>query len=139
MSFMSWSDSLSVKVDAMDGQHKKLINLINQLHDAMKAGQGKEKIGSVLESLITYTKQHFSYEENYLKNNNYPGLAQHIKLHQALVKQVEDLNTKFTAGEPVSTTQVLDFLRGWLVNHIQKEDMKYGEYITSNNTESATA
>lgn len=41
MPIIQWNDSLPVGVDAMDLQHKKLVNLINQLFDAMKEGKGK--------------------------------------------------------------------------------------------------
>jgi len=45
MSLIEWSPAYSVKVKKFDDQHKKLIELINQLHDAMKAGQGNAMLG----------------------------------------------------------------------------------------------
>ena len=36
MALITWDDSYSVKVDKIDGQHQKLMGLINQLHEAMK-------------------------------------------------------------------------------------------------------
>ena len=44
MSFISWSNNYSVKIEHIDEQHKNIINLINQLHDAMKSGKGQEVI-----------------------------------------------------------------------------------------------
>jgi hemerythrin len=36
-----WDDGYSVKVMAMDNQHKKIFELISQLHQAMRSGHGK--------------------------------------------------------------------------------------------------
>jgi hemerythrin-like metal-binding protein len=50
-----WSDTYSVKINMVDSQHKVLVDLINELHQAMMARKGKESLGVVLASLIKYT------------------------------------------------------------------------------------
>jgi hemerythrin len=37
MPIIEWADALSVNVKEIDDQHKRLIDLINNLHDAMQA------------------------------------------------------------------------------------------------------
>ncbi len=51
-----WSKSYSVGVDVMDQEHKRLIDIINNLYSAMRSGRGKDAIGSILDELIEYTK-----------------------------------------------------------------------------------
>lgn len=41
MSLIQWDDNLSVNISTFDNQHKKLILMINELHEAMAQGQGK--------------------------------------------------------------------------------------------------
>jgi hypothetical protein len=48
---ISWGQSLSVGVSQFDDQHKKLIDLINRLHEAMKTGNSKDALGDFLQSL----------------------------------------------------------------------------------------
>ncbi len=60
MPIMSWTDAYSVGVAEIDKQHKKLIDLINALHDAMSKGQAKAVIGKVLGELISYCASHFA-------------------------------------------------------------------------------
>ena len=71
MALIAWNDSYSVKVKQMDEQHKKLVEMINQLHDAMKVGQGKQVVGDVLNALVSYTKTHFASEEGCHRYSNY--------------------------------------------------------------------
>ena len=72
MALLSWNDTYSVKIRKFDDQHKKLIDLINQLHDSMLVGKGKDVMGEVMNSLVDYTKTHFTAEETLMRLHNYP-------------------------------------------------------------------
>lgn len=63
MSFANWDDSYGVKVRRLDDEHKQLFSIINQLHEGMKAGRGKDVMQNVLNQLLSYTEQHFADEE----------------------------------------------------------------------------
>jgi hemerythrin len=53
MSLFEWDKSFQVDIVLLDNQHKKLVNMINDLHDAMRRGDGK----SVMQEwLITHIK-----------------------------------------------------------------------------------
>lgn len=129
MALITWSDSLSVKVRQFDDQHKKLVDLVNQLHDGMKAGKGAQVMGDILKSLISYTQTHFAAEERLMKTHNYPDFEAHKKEHNNLVMQVLDLQKQLQSGKPVLTQNVMNFLRDWLTKHIQGDDRKYGPFF----------
>jgi len=129
MSLITWNDSYSVKVKQMDDQHKKLIDIINHLHDAMKAGKGKEAVNKVMTDLVAYTKTHFATEESLMKLHAYPGYDDQKKAHSALVTQVADIHKKFEAGNAPLSQDVMSFLKDWLVKHIQGTDKKYGPFL----------
>lgn len=128
MALITWSDKFSVQVKQLDEQHKKLIELLNRLHDAMKVGKGKEVLEEVLGSLIIYTQKHFAAEEELLKVNNYPGYAVHKQAHNQLVVQVLDVQKQTQTGVALSQ-QVMSFLKDWLETHIQGTDKKYGPFL----------
>jgi hemerythrin len=128
MALITWSDKFSVQVKQLDEQHKKLIEILNRLHDAMKVGKGKEILEEVLGSLIIYTRKHFAAEEELMKVNNYPGYAVHKQEHNQLVVQVLDVQKQTQAGVVLSQ-QVMSFLKNWLETHIQGTDKKYGPFL----------
>jgi hemerythrin len=131
MALMTWNSALSVKIKQFDDQHKKLVDMVNELHDAMKEGKGSIALGKILNALISYTASHFSDEERLMAQYSFPGLALHKIEHDKLVKQVLELQEKFKAGKPILTLDVMNFLKDWLAKHIQGDDKKYGEYLNA--------
>ena len=131
MALMEWSPAFSVKVKKLDDQHKKLVEMINQLHAAMKAGQGNAMLGVVLQQLISYTSSHFVDEETLMQAHGFSGLAAHKIDHEKFVNQVLDLQKKFQAGSVMLTINVMNFLKDWLVNHITGVDQKYADFLNS--------
>ena len=118
-------------IPQIDAQHQGLIRLINDLHAAMSSGQGKLAVGKILDELIRYTEQHFSYEENMLKVRGYSKLAGHHAEHKRLTSQVIELREKYKNGGLALTMEVMQFLKNWLANHIMGHDQQYAAEFRS--------
>ncbi|MHB8578587.1 MAG: bacteriohemerythrin [Ignavibacteriaceae bacterium] len=131
MALLNWSDEYSVKIKSIDQQHSKLVDLINQLHSAMKDGKGKEVIGKVINELISYTQVHFAHEESLMSKYSYPGYVKHKSLHDELVKQVLEIEKEIKSGKTVISQDILRFLKKWLVEHIVGTDKLYTAFMNS--------
>lgn len=131
MELITWSSKLSVGVIEIDTQHKRLINIINQLDDAMRAEKGSEVLGKVLAELVDYTEYHFNTEEHLMSQRNYVDSPAHKAEHTRFVKTIGDFKKKFDAGDAKISTEIMHFLRDWLTSHIMKTDMKFGRSINS--------
>jgi hemerythrin len=125
MPLMTWNDDLSVKVKEIDDQHKKLIGLVNNLHDAMKSGQGKLVLEPTLQELASYTVYHFQTEEKYMQKFNYPGYLAHKMKHDAFVKKVSDFQKDYHAGRLGLSLDLMNFLKEWVTTHIMDTDHQY--------------
>ena len=88
MAFIDWDDSFSVKVKEIDAQHKRLVDMLNELYDAMRQGKGKEVLGKIIGGLIEYTDVHFKTEEKYFDKFGYPETEAHKKEHSDFVQKV---------------------------------------------------
>lgn len=122
---IEWSRSYSVGVTQMDNEHKRLIDIINNLYSAMRGGRSTEAVGSVLDELIEYTKTHFAHEEGLMQQSNYQDYDIQKRSHVELVNQVLEIQKKFRDGTALGQ-EVMTFLKNWLINHIQGLDKKYG-------------
>ncbi|TAN44797.1 MAG: bacteriohemerythrin [Nitrospirae bacterium] len=129
MALMEWSERLSVNLKEVDEQHKKLLALVNELHDAMKSGKGNEAIGKTLDSLMAYVKTHFDFEEKMMTKYAYPDYPAHKREHENLTTKAVDLQTQFRSGKPVLSLEVMSFLQNWLTNHIMNTDKKYSPFL----------
>lgn len=126
-----WSDTYSVKIAIVDSQHKVLVDLINELHQAMMARRGKESLGGVLASLIKYTKSHFAAEEGLMRTNQYPDLVNHKGEHERFTQTIEDFQGRFQRNEVAMTVDVMDFLKDWLAKHIMGVDKQYVPHLAA--------
>ncbi len=132
MALIAWSDKLSVGIRSIDDQHGILVDTVNELHDAMLKGQAKSLTEPLLRNLMTYTRDHFSAEEAMMAAANYPKLEEHCARHRDLTRKVEAFIERFARGEIALNTHLLNFLRDWLTNHIQREDRAYSPCMIAN-------
>jgi len=114
-----------VHVQRLDNEHQQLFAVINQLYDGMKAGKGKDVLGSVLTQLLRYTEQHFRDEEALMRHAGYTDLGDHIARHQQFVAKVNSFRKEYEAGTAAISIEVLDFLKSWLDRHIMGTDQQY--------------
>ncbi len=129
MPLFTWNDSYSVQNNEMDQEHRQIIALLNKLHDAMGVGKSKEALPAVFDSLVQYTKTHFANEEILLQKHNYPGLVGQKRQHQVLIEKVAQLQKQVLDGDVSAGMRTYDFLKQWLVEHIQGSDKEYGVFL----------
>ena len=65
MALFVWSDKYSVNIKEIDSQHKKLVDLLNSLHDSMKVGRGSEVLGKTLTELKFNTWEYTLPQKKY--------------------------------------------------------------------------
>jgi hemerythrin len=124
-----WDNTLSVQVNEIDEDHRRLVDLFNILNHSVAEGDSTEYIEAVLEELISCTVWHFRHEERLMLKYGYEDHAEHRTEHQDLIESVRDLQQKFLReGKKVSSDDI-EFLEHWLTGHILGADMKLGSYL----------
>ncbi len=129
--YLEWSDEYCVGIDSIDQQHKKLVNLINQLQTAVDYSTGEEFERNALDELVDYTKTHFTYEEGLMRDNDYPDFEAHRAQHEKMLKKVEDVLAEYEQDNEAAISNATDFLKDWLINHINGTDKEYSGYLIS--------
>ena len=51
MPFSKWSDELMLGIAELDRDHERLLDLLNELRDAVEIGDGRQVLSKVLEEL----------------------------------------------------------------------------------------
>ncbi|MCE9571361.1 MAG: bacteriohemerythrin, partial [Rhodocyclales bacterium] len=130
---LSWTPDLSVGIDIIDKQHMRIVDYINQLHEA-RIRQDKEAIAQVIEELVDYTLSHFSFEESMMEEAHYRFVAPHKRVHELFVRRVSEYQQRFKLGENVEIVagDMQNTLVTWLMNHIKREDMDYSAAVIAN-------
>lgn len=132
MALLEWQDSFSVGIKEMDDQHKQLVKMINQLHEAMKEGKGSTEVVKIVGEMIEYTQFHFKSEEQLMSEHHFSGLATQKMEHGSFIKKTLEFQADLNSGKRTISIELLNFLKDWLTNHIQVSDKKYSGMMTKN-------
>ena len=124
-----WDEKWSIGNKLIDSQHKTLVKLVNDL----VFSSDEKGIPAALSFLVNYTATHFKDEEALQKSCGFPGYIRHKELHRELTVTVGKLVAEYQkAGSTAKLKHSLDkVLASWLINHIEVEDKKIGDYILS--------
>ena len=127
--FVEWNDSYSVGIESIDLQHKKLLNLINQLQTAVDYSTGAQFEREALDELVDYTKTHFTYEEGLMRDNDYPDFLPHKAQHEKMFKKVAEVLADYEKDADTAMGNAAEYLKDWLINHINGTDKEYSRFL----------
>ena len=123
--FFIWSEQdHSVGVVQFDDEHRQLAAMMTRIHEVLVEEHNSLVAVMLMGRLVQETRLHFTHEEDAMKEAHFPDLDAHAAEHEALIAQAENLLHQYTIGS-MSVTMLPNFLRDWLIPHMQNYDRKY--------------
>lgn len=123
-----FTDEYLIGIELIDSEHKELFSIVDKANRLVKSYNeisDYDKILDILDMLKEYTKEHFADEEEYMESIGYDGLDAQKRAHDAFIQKLENIDLSEIDRNPQeSLQQLLEFLLGWLVNHILYTDKK---------------
>jgi len=132
MGDLVWQKWFEIGHDTIDFEHKTFFSLIHKAHSFAEEGRSKVDIRRVLDELLKYTDFHFTSEENVMAECDYPGLAEHKKVHNELMMKFREDVTNYEAGA-ISAQEIVVFLFDWLLKHTITEDIDISAAVKKKN------
>ena len=105
-----------------DAQHQVLFEILDLVSEP-----GCDT--TVLDKLRDYTETHFSLEELYMLELDYPGREDHIRAHDKFREEIDRLLHEGEAHDPQFMAIISTFLTEWLTRHVFGIDKKLEDYI----------
>ena len=131
MKWITWEDKLITGHAGMDHGHEGLVDLINQLADAMENNKPKEFCSNLLEQFVEHTRTHFVAEEQLMDRLRYPKLAEHKALHAMLIKDVLTFKAVYDAGASTEFMTLLVILDTWMNRDIMGADKALADFAAA--------
>ncbi|WP_019023047.1 bacteriohemerythrin [Thioalkalivibrio sp. ALE23] len=130
MTPISWDRNLELGIDAIDEQHKRIFDYLQQVDHAIATGD-KQEVESVVNGLLDYTQSHLVFEEGLMEKAEYPALEAHRQVHQAFTGRIQKLREELDKGlDPLGVARKIRSDLGlWLLNHIKRDDQDYVPYV----------
>ena len=124
-----WSELLSVDIDEIDEDHRRLLDIFNLLKRALTDGEPPDYLAAVLEELINCTAWHFSHEERLMLKYGYADIDQHKAAHRELIKSAREFQQVILQANGSLSDDDVMFLERWLTEHILTDDKRLGAYL----------
>lgn len=128
---LEWKKSYSVRIRKIDRQHRKVLNIINELY-ATQANQLKQSdMQQLFDELREFIQTHFRDEEELMLKHNYPGYAEQKREHDAFIDLVCEYQKNLLKNRKEVTINLFNSLWDWFANHIVRLDQQYVPYLRS--------
>jgi hemerythrin len=131
MPIINWRDEYSVNVREIDIQHQKMLEIVNNLHAAVEECRDKSEVKSLLIELVDFTHLHFSTEERFMDEYNYPGSEIHKSEHKVLLQHLDNLVAGVSSGKYPTFCSDYDVSSDWFLVHIAKSDKNLGAFLNT--------
>lgn len=129
MTLTGWNERMSVGHDMIDGDHIELVELLDQLDDAVTNHLGLETYGKVLNQLMNKIRAHFASEEALMAEHHYAQTDQHVKDHGKLMRELFEFKARFDANATTLSIAQLKSFEESLIRHIMETDKALAEVI----------
>ena len=113
---------------AIDDEHRKLMEVTNDLYRAIKGGDDRRVLDRCFAHLKNYTTQHFANENAFMERSGYPQKDAHIRHHDAFIERLAMLYDSYRNGDQGAGMDLLALLGNWWRNHMEEDDMALAEF-----------
>ena len=127
MPLITWKPEYSVNDTALDNHHQKLFHILNTVYENVMTSPELDRILPKVDELSAFTTHHFSTEEQFMRENGFPGIDDHIAKHREFTKSIDALRSRYNGNDLEVSRDLIILLGDWLLQHVLKEDRKYSE------------
>ncbi len=132
MPLLTWNEEYNLGHHAIDEQHQGLLTLINKLHEALAIGESRSVLSEIFDGLKRYVREHFSMEEELMRNTQFPGREAHLREHASFCEKVDQMFLHFLQSASfLIGIELMRFLSAWVEEHMQQADQVYMLHLRS--------
>ena len=119
-----WTDTYKSGHEQIDAEHQQLFELVNQFLQA--SDKGSLTLNAM--GMFKYTREHFTHEEDLMRELGYPNIRDHVRQHNELLSRLNGIAENI-ANDTLDKPDLASFLSHWLLNHIGSADAELAGYI----------
>ncbi len=126
MSLLEWREEFRTGNASVDHEHRELIELINELHDALsRTARNREEIGDFLGEIHARISAHFALEERLMREKDYADYPEHKADHDRLLNDIGDIMDDYDSDSFEDMEKDLSKrLHNWFSKHFSSLDVK---------------
>lgn len=124
MGLLQWENRYSVGIEAVDHEHRELVDLINRLHDKATVQGSKVAVLGFFGDLFKAISAHFALEERFMREKRYDQLPQHKNDHERLLDEVRDIMEDYEVNDVFDDKLLAQRIDAWFSRHFESHDAR---------------
>ena len=124
MKLLQWKLEYSVGVESVDQEHRKMLELINELGAQICEDTNSELVEMFLGEIYAGIAAHFALEERFMRNADYSEYGAHKEDHEALLDELVGIMDHFVADPVVGAEHLTSKLSNWFSVHFSSFDAR---------------
>ncbi len=128
---IGWKPEYAVGVEQIDGQHRRLIDMLNEIHRRMRDETPPlsyviERLKAVFQEAV----QHFLTEEKYFAQLPDALAEQHRGAHEGLIRELKRAIDDHESADLEGLAALIEgYLKFWMLDHILNTDSRLREFL----------
>ena len=129
---MKWSEKYATGVERIDEDHKMIFKMAEDFRAALDEGAGVAIYSTMLDSLSTYCRGHFSFEEDCMSKFRCPVAETNIEAHESFLEMLSGFRERYAVigYDHAEARRLVDTVDQWLDNHICRVDIHLKRCVT---------
>ena len=124
MGLLQLEKRYSVGIEAVDHEHRELVDLINRLHEKATTQGSKVAVLGFFGDLYKAISAHFALEERFMREKGYDQLRQHKGDHERLLDEVRDIMEDYEVNDLFDEKLLAQRLDAWFSRHFESHDAR---------------
>lgn len=119
-----WNDALLLGYAPMDALHQEFVVIVA----ALRATQD-DQLPQQLEVMAKHLRQHFSEEDRWMVETDFPARECHMEEHAAVLRSVEQVGTQLAQGDVTECRRLAEELVKWFPGHADYLDSALAHWV----------
>jgi hemerythrin-like metal-binding protein len=124
MGLLHWEKRYSVGIEAVDHEHRELVDLINRLYDEARTRGSKVAVLGFFGDLFKAISAHFALEERFMGERGYDQFAQHKNDHERLLDEIRDIMEDYETTDVFDEGLLAQRIDAWFSRHFESHDAR---------------
>ena len=124
MALIKWKKEYEIGVTKLDNQHKKIIEIVNEVIKQQFTPANENEIEEILNGLQDYIREHFKTEEEYMLKHQYSGYEEQRNEHNQFIDRLFEAQKEYSKTGRVTSINICNFVWDWFSQHILVVDKK---------------